>query len=594
MSDKYLRDERQQLLNAIGTEVCWGWSPAIDFVSLLDQRLAQRDASCSSEAAVAVPASSTPVLSALEQHPPEQSSAQVPAATGERELDALLARLQQRKMAAPQEPPPSTASAASASPPAPGSRETGALKGDVAVLLAGACDVRHILRTLASLRRREEQKEVPATSAQTYHFYLYEPNLRLHCRHLFFLQWLLDSMFALEELEDRVLMFLDVFGNALTRDSTAAQARRVVQRLLQGLEKEEESPLLRLVSFSEMKLKERDFVEQQLRHWVCDASHAEVDEQWTQRLQREMAERYDNRDNLIDWDFVFRLTDYTNLLKFAEYRVWRNTGVAFDVSHINPRRGFTYSYTVPNKTLCHFDRLGHGTYCGDVKCGPFFALGAQTANTFIHHRTADGTCKYGNGVVAMHNVRAWLYTLMTGLAWPWADHAFAWDDAANYNYLPPGTPASVEYAARFPRVRFHLVGLDFDRFAQHVHEGRHPCMDAAFFGTSCTHLMTAPNLAKLMVRGPHSVVIAETAKFVLDAEDEAKEAFVTRATELVACGGWQRDEAVTAVLHQDQPKPRSSEEGGSQTPAQQLARKRYSSPYQLAFTRPLAAPTRAG
>lgn len=39
MSDKYLRDEKQQLLNAIGTEACWGWSPAIDFTEILQERL---------------------------------------------------------------------------------------------------------------------------------------------------------------------------------------------------------------------------------------------------------------------------------------------------------------------------------------------------------------------------------------------------------------------------------------------------------------------------------------------------------------------------------------------------------------------------
>lgn len=42
-------------------------------------------------------------------------------------------------------------------------------------------------------------------------------------------------MFALEELEERVLMFLDVYGNACTRDATAAQARSVIQRLLKVL-----------------------------------------------------------------------------------------------------------------------------------------------------------------------------------------------------------------------------------------------------------------------------------------------------------------------------------------------------------------------
>ncbi|KPI88011.1 hypothetical protein ABL78_2887 [Leptomonas seymouri] len=581
MSDKYLRSEQQQLLNSIGTEVCWGWSPAVDFASLLAERPrrtgkpsppAHKKTEASANALKAVSAT-TEITDAKSKE--------------ELEFEALLAQVRSRKPEAPAQPcaafdskPRAPSPTSSDAPAAANATNSDDADTAVYVLLAGACDIRHILRTLATLRASEAQAAAPSTATPpTYHFYLYEPNLRLHCRHLFFLQWLLDSMFALEELEERVLMFLDVYGNSLMREMTAAQVRNVVQRLRKSLETDA-SELQKIVSFEEMKYKERDFVESQLSHWVCDASVCDIEEQWAQRVRQEMAERFDNRDNIIDWDFVFHLTEYTNLLKFPEYRTWRNTGVAFDTSHINPRRGFSYDYKVPNKTLCFFSRTGRGTYAGDIKNGPFFSFGALTDNAHIRHRTTDGTCKYGNGVISLHNVRAWLYTLMTGMLWPWADHAFAWDDAKNYNHLPPGTPSGVEYAATLPRVRVHLLGLDWDRFVLHCKEGKTPRMDAAFFGTSCTQFMT-PELFQQVMCAETGVVVAETAKFIVNAEDSAKDAYTAKLESLAKSAGWAKDEALSGLLREGTPDPRPVR--GSVTAAQKVSESRYAQPALLAF-----------
>ncbi|CAD2215564.1 hypothetical protein AGDE_05078 [Angomonas deanei] len=386
-------------------------------------------------------------------------------------------------------------------------------------------------------------------------------------------------MFSFEEMEERVLMFLEVFGNTQVRDITVAQIRNVSHRLSTFFQSGDHSSdgLAGYVDFKEMKMKERDFVEEQIAHWSKESSVCATLEQWQSRVQQDLAERYDNRDNLIDWDFVFRLTDYTNLLKFPEYRVWRNTGVAFDVSHINPRRGFEYNYTNPNKTLCFFDKKGRGFFNGDIKCGPFFAFGAKTENKEICFRTADGTCRYGNGVVSMHNIRAWLYTLMTGLQWPWADHKFAWDDEKNYNYLPPGTPSTVEHKVQFPRVKVHLVGLDFNRFLTRMN-GKHQ-MQAAFFGASCTSFMTESLFRTLMAAD--GIVLAETAKFIVDAEEEAKVAYEDKILEFATAGGWGKDAPLTAHLHENQPEPKKGSE--AETTAQQTTLRRYNMPFQIAL-----------
>ncbi|RNF17566.1 putative dynein assembly factor 3, axonemal [Trypanosoma conorhini] len=557
MSHRYLHDDRQQFINGIGTELAWGWSPAIDFTEVLGRR--ERDAA--EDAAGAHERREDGAEAATEGAANADNDAEV-------DIDAMIAAIRRR------------------SPTEANGEEAEEGGGDaVRVLLCGAGDIRHIFRTLASLHVKSASSTQPPP---VYHFYLYEPNLRVHCRHLFFLQWLLDSMFSLDELEERVLMFLDAFGNALTRDTTSAQSRGVSQRLLRVL-RNEDGALARLVSFTEMKSKERDFVEEQIVHWTRGTSQANIEADWSRRVRHEMAERYDNRDNIIDWDFNFYLRDYTNLIKLAEYRTWRNTGIAFDATHINPRRGFTYTYSVPNKTLCHFNAKGVGTYLGDVKNGPFFAFGAQTANTHIRAKTIDGTCKYGNGVVSMHNVRAWLYGLLTGQSWPWGDHAFAWDDPANYNYLPPGTPSDVAQQATFPKVRFHFVGLDFARFTQHMRgKPKHKRFDLAFVGTSCTQLLS-PDFFEVAMRRD-AVVVAETAKFVLDARDEAKAAFVNKIQELAGAANWEQNDALTDLLHADQPEPPKCAKDSPSVKAQKVALERHQMPYQLALTRSAGPP----
>ncbi|KAH9593023.1 protein of unknown function DUF4470 [Trypanosoma melophagium] len=567
MSDKYLRNDKQQFINSIGTELAWGWSPAIDFTEILENRehpvhsqhnLVLNDSKETNE----MDRKSTSNSNQREVGGDSSCNNDNGNSDKEDPIDAMIAAIRRKVQ-----------------------MSNGDTVGDntnvIRILLCGACDIRHIFRTLASLRVK--LSSTSEKSSCKYHFYIYEPNLRVYCRHLFFLQWLLDSLFSLDELEERVLMFLDAFGNSMTRDTTAAHIRNVSQRLLRVM-RNEEGELASLLSFTEMKSKEREFVEEQFVHWTRDASQAKVEETRSKRLQQEMAERYDNRDNIIDWDFNFHLLDYTNLIKFPEYRTWRNTGIAFDTTLINPRRGFTYTYSVPNKTLCHFNKKGIGSFLGDIKNGPFFAFGAQTANTHIRARAVDGTCKYGNGVVSMDNVRAWLYGLLTGQMWPWRDHAFAWDDAANYNYLPPGTHREVTHQATFPDVRFHFIGLDFTRFLQRMRDKPEKKFDIAFVGTSCTQFMT-PDFFDIAMNERDGVVIAETAKFVVDARDEAKNAFVEKICELANVANWEENKSLTELLHKNQPEPPKVDVNASQNKAQKISLDRYKMPYQLALTK---------
>eukprot|EP00455_Lapot_gusevi_P009147 TRINITY_DN14089_c0_g1_i4.p1 TRINITY_DN14089_c0_g1~~TRINITY_DN14089_c0_g1_i4.p1 ORF type:complete len:185 (-),score=4.93 TRINITY_DN14089_c0_g1_i4:48-602(-) len=158
----------------------------------------------------------------------------------------------------------------------------------------------------------------------------------------------------------------------------------------------------------------------------------------------------------------------------------------------------------------------------------------------------------------MHNVRAWLYELMCGLEWPWADHAFAWDDAANYNYLPKGTPSDIEYHAEIPKAKFHFVGLELERFLQPRAgpTSDKPKFDLAFIGSNSTQFMTPQLLACMADDG---VVVCETAKFIIDCKEDTKDRFTDKVIELGKAGGWVEDPVATAFTLKDQPPPNKTE-----------------------------------
>ena len=501
MSEKYLKSEARNLTEGLGSELCWGWSPAVDFCKILEN---------------------IPVLEA------SKPNANPAATSGDADLDDCFAELGL-------ELPAATSNAGEAATSQTPRR----------VLLCGSSDVRHIFHTMASLRMEEAKKGAAGRPLQ---FYLYEPNLRVHCRHLLFLQLICDTTMSFAELEDRVSIFMELFANSMIRDISATQLKSVTAKALRAWGYNE-GVLAKLIHADEMKSKEKDFVEEQMQHWIKDTSRFPIEEQWDRRVREEMAERYDNRVNIIDWDFNFRLKDYSTQLKFPEYREWRTTGMGYDYARVNPRKGFTYDYTVPNKSLGHFNRQGFGFYTGEVKNGPFWAFGGDTANKHLTKPGFQGEIKVANGIIAMHNIRAWWYELMTGKAWPFGDHKFAWDDAKHYNYLPEGTPSEVEHTVVLPNVSFHFVGLDFERFMLRCKTNGIK-FDAAFVGANSTQLLQKADFFEQM--HPQGRILAETVKFVIDADEDAKSAFTNKTTSFAQERGWELNPKETGVHHANQ------------------------------------------
>ena len=117
--------------------------------------------------------------------------------------------------------------------------------------------------------------------------------------------------------------------------------------------------------------------------------------------------------------------------------------------------------------------------------------------------------------------------------------------------------------------------------------------DMAFVGANSTQFLSRDFFASM---APDGVVIAETAKFIIDATDEAKETFVAKINALCGPHGWSEAEDLTKKLHERQPPLK--ELTGAPTEGQKRSIRRYHMPFQVAFKRgshgaPQAAPQAA-
>ena len=108
-------------------------------------------------------------------------------------------------------------------------------------------------------------------------------------------------------------------------------------------------------------------------------------------MRRLYEQRYDVRENLVDWDFNMKLTEkvepkylYSFIFKVPilhkkEFSRWREHGLAFEVRDSN--------YNKPNKTLATVDGLKEDGltvskwgYFSDIVTGPFIPFSVYSEN----------------------------------------------------------------------------------------------------------------------------------------------------------------------------------------------------------------------
>jgi hypothetical protein len=124
------------------------------------------------------------------------------------------------------------------------------------------------------------------------------------------------------------------------------------------------------------------------------------------RLRHHFGERYDFRNNLIDWDYQATVKPNAGCIHYVQYRAWRNTGIAFEFGD--------QAYTRPNRSMASFAQgkeRGRGTtlrrgFWSDVVVSPYHALGTAAAVTGDNYKKMFDVHNRHTGSEQWRHVRA--------------------------------------------------------------------------------------------------------------------------------------------------------------------------------------------
>nr|CAD7587518.1 unnamed protein product [Timema genevievae] len=170
---------------------------------------------------------------------------------------------------------------------------------ELRILIVGASDGRHILKTLAQSHSHANRKLI---------FHVMEGSLELMARQMMLLTVALEPSQVLG-LHEKTRLFLDIYGNILVRPNSARyvadKATQLIHMVTDPDYRQARMPLLKL---DRLKYKERDYLENILKFWQKDGNNIfHPRAHWDSRLRRHLGTRYDSKEGIFDWDYHMRL-----------------------------------------------------------------------------------------------------------------------------------------------------------------------------------------------------------------------------------------------------------------------------------------------
>ncbi|KAF0698049.1 Aste57867_11297 [Aphanomyces stellatus] len=267
------------------------------------------------------------------------------------------------------------------SPPADANQALPDAAEPLRVLVLSPGDIRHVLTTIARSRRWKKRP---------LHIYLYEKAPESLARSLLLLQIVHDWEIPLRQ---RCNTFLEVFGNALVQERTCDYIQDKANQLVE-LVCNERGRLADLVDLTHLKMKDRDALVDVFQSWHVHVPF-NIERLRDQRLRHFYENRYDYRNNLLDWDYTMAIKKIqdASVIHIRQFRTWRNSGVAFEFGD--------QEYTAPNRTMSSYaqaTKRGHGSvlcrgYWLDIVLGPYISYGTAC------HRSN----KFADGLFEIHN-----------------------------------------------------------------------------------------------------------------------------------------------------------------------------------------------
>lgn len=276
------------------------------------------------------------------------------------------------------------------------------------ILLSGACDLRHVLSTIAHAQRTQSKRPI--------HFYLHDNSVETLARHVLFLYLLTDQRMPARE---RAEVFLSLYGNTLVRERDETYLNDAVAEILNIISGQSEHAVSRLIDFSTLKYKDRDEMAEMVQGWLTKHPF-DIETLREQRLRGYYRSRYDYRVNLMDWDYHNGIKNgVAPIIHWQHFKEFGKSGVAFET-----RLGV---YKQPNRTLASYQQARSKTkgttiavrgFWGDILNPPYMAFGIE-ADPQDHPRLfkfANDQYRNNAADIAVFNVQALLQEIDTGFA----------------------------------------------------------------------------------------------------------------------------------------------------------------------------------
>lgn len=168
------------------------------------------------------------------------------------------------------------------------------------MLLSNSNDIRHILKTVS--RIFEVKKDLKLN------FYVYEKSKENLTRLILFFHILHDSTLSIRE---RVEIFMEIYGNTLLSSRTAEYINSIYKVLIRFVsgDKKYEGPLKGLIDLSLLSYKDKDDLAEIFATYDLKVDF-DVEKYRDDRLRFMYKDRYDVRENLIDWDHNMKMRHF--------------------------------------------------------------------------------------------------------------------------------------------------------------------------------------------------------------------------------------------------------------------------------------------
>ncbi|XP_043520135.1 dynein axonemal assembly factor 3 isoform X3 [Frieseomelitta varia] len=246
------------------------------------------------------------------------------------------------------------------------------------VLIVGASDARHILKTLASSYLYNDRIII---------YNVIESTLEQVARSILLLNTCLETNLGLQEA---TRYYLEIFGNTLIRPATAKYLIKSSKQLSDIVTTTIDCPWLNLEQFM---YKDRDQLQAIFKYWeyaICN--NIPILEYWDQRIRKSLKTRYDYREGVFDWDYhmILKSRGISNLT-LQEYSWLEGEPIRSNPTLLNNIMQYNSGYV-------------HYTYSGDITNGPFFCW------TLQEERNNDKICRATD--IAEREIMKCMYEIM--------------------------------------------------------------------------------------------------------------------------------------------------------------------------------------